>query len=95
MIYSLITGDNTLLFFDGRHQIASINFKSQYKLYKYLKLCTSYIDYNFNDYNFNDFLDDNDLNYNTLTLEDIKIIINKYDNYLYDFNQHIKYIERR
>lgn len=89
MIYTCTTGDNTLLFFDNKHQIASINFKSRFKLYKYLKLCVSFIDYNFND-----FIDENDVNYNTLTLEDINYINNEYENYLYDFNQHIKNIER-
>lgn len=89
MIYTCITGENTLLFFENRHQIASINFKSRFKLYKYLKLCISYIDYNFND-----FIDENDINYNTLTLEDIKLINDEYENYLYEYNQHIQQIER-
>lgn len=89
MIYSCITGENTLLFFENRHQIASINFKSRFKLYKYLKLCLTYIDYGFND-----FLDSDDINYNTLTLEDIELINEKYDDYLFEFNKHIQYIER-
>lgn len=89
MIYSCITGDNTLLFFKNRHQIASINFKSRFKLYKYLKLCLTYIDYDFDN-----FLNDRDINYNTLTLEDINLINNEYEKYLYDFNQHIQQIER-
>lgn len=89
MIYTCITGENTLLFFKNRHQIASINFKSRFKLYKYLKLCISYIDYNFND-----FIDEYDINYNTLTLEDIKLINDEYENYLYEYNQHIQQIER-
>lgn len=89
MIYTCITGENTLLFFENRHQIASINFKSRFKLYKYFKLCTTYIDYNFND-----FIDENDINYNTLTLEDIKLINDEYENYLYEYNQHIQQIER-
>lgn len=89
MIYTCITGENTLLFFENRHQIASINFKSRFKLYKYLKLCISYIDYNFND-----FIDENDINYNTLTLEDIKLINDEYENYLYEYNQHLIEIER-
>lgn len=89
MIYTCITGENTLLFFENRHQIASINFKSRFKLYKYLKLCLTYIDYDFND-----FLDNDDINYNTLTLEDIKLINEKYDDYLFEFNKHIQYIER-
>lgn len=89
MIYTCITGENTLLFFNNTHQIASISFKSRFKLYKYLKLCTIY-----RDYDFNDFLDDDDINYNTLTLEDIKLIINEYENYLYEYNQHINNIER-
>lgn len=89
MIYSCITGDNTLLFFENTHQIASINFKSKFKLYKYLKLCVTYIDNNFCD-----FIDSNDVNYNTTTLEDIHYINNEYENYLYEFNQHIKNIER-
>nr|DAQ21093.1 MAG TPA: hypothetical protein [Caudoviricetes sp.] len=91
MIYTCITGENTLLFFEDRHQIASINFKSRFKLYKYLKLCLNYIEYY---YDFDDFLDDKDINYNTLTLEDIKFINNEYENYIYDFNQHIQQIER-
>lgn len=89
MIYTCITGENTLLFFENRHQIASINFKSRFKLYKYLKLCLTYIDYGFND-----FLDSDDINYNTLTLEDIELINEKYDDYLFEFNKHIQYIER-
>lgn len=89
MIYTCITSENTLLFFENRHQIASINFKSRFKLYKYLKLCLTYIDYGFND-----FLDNDDINYNTLTLEDIELINEKYDDYLFEFNKHIQYIER-
>lgn len=89
MIYTCITRENTLLFFENRHQIASINFKSRFKLYKYLKLCISYIDYNFNE-----FIDEYDINYNTLTSEDIKLINNEYENYLYEFNQHLIEIER-
>lgn len=88
MIYTCITSENTLLFFENRHQIASINFKSRFKLYKYLKLCLTYIDYGFND-----FLDNDDINYNTLTLEDIELINEKYDDYLFEFNKHIQYIE--
>ena len=89
MIYTCITAENTLLFFENRHQIASINFKSRFKLYKYLKLCLTYIDYGFND-----FLDSDYINYNTLTLEDIELINEKYDNMLYEFSEHILNIER-
>lgn len=89
MIYTSITDDNILLFFNNKHLIASIAFKTRFKLYRYLKLCTIFID---ND--FDDFLDDDDFYYNTLTLENTKLIINEYENYLYDFNQHINNIER-
>lgn len=89
MIYTYISGSDTLIFQDNLHQIASINFKSRFKLYKYLKLCINNID---ND--FNDFLDDRDINYNTLTLEDINLINNEYEKYLYEFNQHIHQMER-
>ena len=89
MIYTFITGDNTLLFFDGRHAIASINFKSEYKLYKYLKMCVTFIDCSFDE-----LVDNNDINYSSLTDDDITLISEKYDNMLYEFNEHILKIER-
>lgn len=89
MIYTCITGDNTLLFFENRNQIASINFKSEHYLYRYLKMCVTYIDYSFDEH-----IEEDDINYSSLTECDIYYINLNYENMLYEFNEHIMQIER-
>lgn len=89
MIYTCVTGDNTLLFYENRHQIASINFKTEHYLYKFLKECVF-----FNNYDFIDLLKKEYINYSTLTKKDITFLNNNYENYLSDFINHINNIER-
>lgn len=89
MIYSCITGDNTLLFFNNRSQMASVSFKSLYKLYKYLKMCVTYINNSFDEH-----INEEDIDFSTLTKYDIYYINLNYDNMLYEFNEHILNIER-
>lgn len=89
MIYSCITGDNTLLFFKNRSQMASVSFKSLDKLYKYLKMCVTYIDNSFDEH-----INEEDIVFSTLTKYDIYYINSNYDNINYDFYNHIKQIER-
>nr|DAK37662.1 MAG TPA: hypothetical protein [Caudoviricetes sp.] len=88
MIYSYITGNDTLIFTDNTHQIASINFKSSYKLYFFLKMCVTHINC------FTDFINKDDINYSSLTNDDINYITNNYNNMILEFNNHIESIER-
>ena len=89
MIYTCITGDNTLLFFNNGSQMASINFKSELNLLDYLKNCI----FNQNK-KFNDLLDESNIIFSTLTKYDIYYINLNYDNIYNDFYNHIKQIER-
>lgn len=89
MIYSCITGDNTLLFFKNRSQMASVSFKSLDKLYKYLKMCVTYIDISFDEH-----INEEDIDFSTLTKYDIYYINLNYNNIYNDFYNHIKQIER-
>lgn len=89
MIYTCITGNNTLLFFNNRSQIASITFKSELNLLDYLKMCI----FNKNK-KFNDLLDENNIIFSTLTKYDIYYINLNYDNIYKDFFNHIIQIER-
>ena len=89
MIYSCITGDNTLLFFKNRSQMASISFKSELNLLDYLKMCI----FNKNK-KFNDLLNESNIIFSTLTKYDIYYINLNYDNIYNDFYNHIKKIER-
>lgn len=88
MIYTYISGSDTLIFQDNLHQIASINFKSTYKLYFFLRTCVTHINC------FTDFINKDDINYTTLTNDDINYITNNYSNMILEFNNHIEQIER-
>lgn len=91
MIYTCITGNNTLLFFNNRSQMASITFKSELNLLDYLKTCI----FNKNkNKKFNDLLDENNIIFSTLTKYDIYYINLNYDNIYKDFFNHIIQIER-
>ena len=91
MIYTCITGNNTLLFFNNRSQMASITFKSELHLLDYLKMCI----FNKNkNKKFNDLLDENNIIFSTLTKYDIYYINLNYDNIYKDFFNHIIQIER-
>lgn len=91
MIYTYISGDDTLIFQDNSHQISSINFKSKYKLYFFLRNCVTHIN------GFSYFINKDDINYSTLTDDDINYIYNNYNynNMILEFNNHIDQIERR
>lgn len=91
MIYTCITGNDTLLFFNNRSQMASINFKSELNLLDYLKMCI----FNKNkNKKFNDLLDENNIIFSTLTKYDIYYINLNYYNIYKDFFNHIIQIER-
>lgn len=89
MIYSSITGDNTLLFFNNTNQMASIYFKSELDLLDYLKMCIFS-----KNKKFNELLDESNVIFSTLTKYDIYYINLNYDNIYNDFYYHIKQIER-
>lgn len=89
MIYSCITGDNTLLFFKKSNQIASITFKSELDLLDYLKMCI----FNKNK-KFNELLDESNIIFSTLTKYDIYYLNLNYNNIYNDFFNHIIQIER-